>query len=342
MVGAIAIEFSSIVSKMNPIENSKRRKETTDANIILEVARGSEALVASKKLKEMDVLDKLITDDNSNRKTKSLLLQDMCDDVIRIIYEFFDNVRDIFNLAMQSKLFLNLVTSDMVIRAAVFEKGLPGEMISRTIKSLKDKSIYVPSTLRLLRLVNGKRCERLDQCWGYNMTTSTSSKVCSVWMPGVFTCHDCAVGLSAAFNRDGAWACDNNYVLKGCFGWTNKALVEPFYEKGTGLRVGPIVPLIVIKQVSRSYNSNTERLSALSSVIDEETKRDMNADKSARMIQCYEYAVGDAEAYNERRSAEIIAKAQAQKSERLASLRSMYDMVSIMITKAFIKINYGS
>jgi hypothetical protein len=308
---------------------TKKRKEVKEAE---GVAQGSDAL--SKRKKDTEESSLISNGNNNNRKVKPLLLQDMCDDVLRIIYEFFGNVRDIYNLAIQSKLFLDLVTSEMIIRAAVFEKGLPSDVISRTIKALRDKSIYVPSTLRLLRLVNGKRCERLDQCWGYNMITSTSSKVCSVWMPGVFTCHDCAVGLSAAFNRDGAWASENDQVLKGCFGWTNKALIEPFYDKGTGERVGPVIPLLVVKQVSRSYNDLPERLSALSSIINEESKRDTNADKSTRMIECYDSAVVDAEAYNQRRTAEIAAKAEARNLERIAGLRSMYDMVSEKIAAA--------
>jgi hypothetical protein len=306
---------------------NRRGREGKESNVPFDHYEVVDILSPSKRVKANASLQPINL--NINRRDKRpLRLQDLCEDVIRIIYEFIGSVRDIFNLATQSKLLMSLVTSETVIRAAVFEKGLPNTIISRVITAMKDESIYVPSTMRLLRLVSGIRCERLDQCWGFNINENSSIKVNSVWMPGLFTCYDCAAGLTAAFNKDGSWAKTDKRLLRGCFGWTNKVLTEPFYEKATGERVGPRIPLLKVKQITRSFPDYTDRQNALSHSLEEERKLDKNAHESTKMIACYNIAVADAEVYYQRREAEVAAKIHALNSQKLGELRSMYNMVS--------------
>ena len=72
--------------------------------------------------------------------------------------------------------------ADIVVRAAVIGDALSRRKDSETKKPLRilisevrNRSIHVPSALRLLRLLCAKRCERGPNCFAYNLKTGLSS-----------------------------------------------------------------------------------------------------------------------------------------------------------------------
>lgn len=84
-------------------------------------------------------------------------------DAFQVVMEYLAP-RELFRLAFCSKELMNSVTTKMVVRSALLHGGHAKSTIQKIAPLMKTHSIFVPTPLRLLRLVNGKRCERLDYC----------------------------------------------------------------------------------------------------------------------------------------------------------------------------------
>ena len=102
----------------------------------------------------------------------------LCEDIIRNIISMINDPREILNLSLCSTRIRQCVTYENVIRAAVFAGN---KFVRRSMESLIEllhhQNIYVPTPQRLLRIVNGKRCERGDKCWCYNLRTKRAASV---------------------------------------------------------------------------------------------------------------------------------------------------------------------
>jgi hypothetical protein len=92
---------------------------------------------------------------------------------IETIFSFLDNAPDVYNLSKCAKFIKDCLTPEIVVRSAVFGGEKTREVVDDIIDCMQDKAIHVPSTLRLLRLVNGTKCERGDQCFSYNLIKKT-------------------------------------------------------------------------------------------------------------------------------------------------------------------------
>ena len=85
----------------------------------------------------------------------------LCGGIIQIIYGFLSTSRNLSNLSQCSKRLRSLVSYEHVIRSAVFgPKKESRKTIENIVARVGDRFMFVPSVQRLLRLVNGKRCER--------------------------------------------------------------------------------------------------------------------------------------------------------------------------------------
>jgi hypothetical protein len=85
----------------------------------------------------------------------------LCGGIIQIIYGFLSTSRDLFNVSQCSKRLRFFVSYEHVIRSAVFSPmGEQVKKIKNIVARVGERFIFVPSVQRLLRLVNGKRCER--------------------------------------------------------------------------------------------------------------------------------------------------------------------------------------
>ena len=124
---------------------------------------------------------------------------------ITLVFEMLPRCRDIFHLAFLSKHLLSHVErrTDLIIRTAVHENahlhgreaagaessGVVGRrwggvsrrrdashrIVSQIAEDVRSRALYVPSSLRLLRLLCAQRCEKGEDCWGYHLEKETVS-----------------------------------------------------------------------------------------------------------------------------------------------------------------------
>lgn len=102
---------------------------------------------------------------------------------------------------------------DIVVRATVLEdipkwSPPPGKLIlTRIIELVRKRSIHVPSPLRLLKLINAKRCERGADCFAFDLKTGLASKTdMGTYRPyGFAICGTCATDCSAKKARTWSW-----------------------------------------------------------------------------------------------------------------------------------------
>jgi hypothetical protein len=138
----------------------------------------------------------------------------LCGGIIQIIYGFLSTSRDLFNVSQCSKRLRSLISYEHVIRSAVFSPmDYQVKKIENIVARVGDRFIFVPSVQRLLRFVNGKRCERGKSiyqccrltsflfpqsclsrcsigadCWSYNLKTKMTPRV---------TCGNSGISVSA-------------------------------------------------------------------------------------------------------------------------------------------------
>jgi len=67
--------------------------------------------------------------------------------------------RSLYNIALTCKSLREMVTTKMVVHSALIHGGNAKKTMEELYNMMKNRSIHVPSPLRLLRLANGKRCE---------------------------------------------------------------------------------------------------------------------------------------------------------------------------------------
>lgn len=77
----------------------------------------------------------------------------------RHIMEFVPNPRALYNLSMTNKLLRSLITTELVVKCAMYYGGHAFHTIFKMASLVKLRAIYPPSSLRWLRLTNGRRCE---------------------------------------------------------------------------------------------------------------------------------------------------------------------------------------
>ena len=80
-------------------------------------------------------------------------------DALRVMMDYLAP-REMFRLAFCSKELMNSITTKMDVRSALLHGGHAKTTMELLAPLMKSHSIFVPTPLRLLRLVNGKRCER--------------------------------------------------------------------------------------------------------------------------------------------------------------------------------------
>lgn len=103
---------------------------------------------------------KIQSDADKEGSDKEYLVCDnvLGDDVMNLVMEFLAP-RELFRLAFTCKAHRQRVTTSFVVRSAMIHGGYPKQTIDKFYPLMESMSIYVPSPLRLLGLVNGRRCE---------------------------------------------------------------------------------------------------------------------------------------------------------------------------------------
>ena len=68
--------------------------------------------------------------------------------------------RGMLNLASSNKEILALVTHDMVLRTTVIGgRSMARKNVEKLLQLLRLQNIYLPSPMRMLRILNGRQCE---------------------------------------------------------------------------------------------------------------------------------------------------------------------------------------
>jgi hypothetical protein len=83
-------------------------------------------------------------------------------DLVETIFGYLDS-RDLYQMSKVSKDLRGLIRHSHVVRSALMRGGRAQQTITRITRLVKDRRIFVPSALRLLRLCNGKRCEKCNE-----------------------------------------------------------------------------------------------------------------------------------------------------------------------------------
>jgi hypothetical protein len=147
------------------VETRRLRKRRAPENCDDEDAAASDlALEKASKMRSQKAKQRKIEAHARKPPFESLLPE-----ILHTVFLFLDQTRDVYSLAHCSKYLRSIVTPEIVVRSAIFSGGKIKEAIHVVMNAVKKRSIHVPSTLRLLRLVNGKRCERLDECFAHDL-----------------------------------------------------------------------------------------------------------------------------------------------------------------------------
>ncbi|CAJ1959311.1 unnamed protein product [Cylindrotheca closterium] len=205
------------------------------------------------------------------------------DELLPQILSYLDNVRQLYHLSNMNKSLRYAISSELVIRAAVFSGNPYTGTLDGLMCELSNRKIRVPSTLRMLRLLNAKACERGKQCFCYNLEKEESGPLPHVTRSfGLAICHPCIQALSSC------WGTDCPYPLQSTklctHGWS-RVLCYPQVEQATGDAVGPIILFRDIKQIQYSYSDNTKREAVLASTIQSATAQAIGPDDEKRLQQ---------------------------------------------------------
>ena len=197
--------------------------------------------------------------DASARKVSRIWSREVSDKVfgnpalVEMILAFAgNNVHDLLNLVLAKKAFLHNLQHEHVIRAALNQEGRPRETIKGLLPLIRERKIWIPSPLRLLRLCNGRLCERCSTN-KVRFGDNDSSRAC-----GVLFCDSCFSqfqGLVSSIDQASFSFTQNTRVVSFALGsWTrfiyvplfgssflNRSIwTEPIYDSN-GDYLGPLV-----------------------------------------------------------------------------------------------------
>ncbi|KAI2502396.1 hypothetical protein MHU86_12053 [Fragilaria crotonensis] len=177
--------------------------------------------------------------DDGERQSDSVLLDLLEPGMFAIVLSFI-NPRGLLHLSMCCRRYSQgtRINHDHVVTSAlqsggqakrtaiqVLERALPS-----TNNAPSDASIHLPSPLRLLRLVNGTRCES-RACMSAVTTPSPHF--------GLFLCWDCFLGITTEIDlHHEALATERR--MSRLYRWNAHVLTIPFTD-ASGERAGPII-----------------------------------------------------------------------------------------------------
>jgi hypothetical protein len=169
-------------------------------------------------------------------------------DVASDVFSFLD-IRSLYNMTMTCKLAMKLLRHEYVVRSALMQGGHSKTSMERLMVLIVNRCIWIPSPLRMLRLCNGRTCER---CF-----TGRVHLVSEHF--GVFFCfRNCIQNIftkGVAFNIQWApFLINQPRVAKCAYNTSAQLWVRP-YSDLSGERCGPLVSMIELERVIRGQGS---------------------------------------------------------------------------------------
>lgn len=245
---------------------------------------------------------------------------------IERIMAMLDSPKDLFNMAFSSKLLMNIVTPEMVIRSAVFSNMKrkdvgPRKTIAEIMEHITKRAIHLPSPHRLLRLLNAKSCERGEQCYGRNLNTGKSMSLSGTHHRtcGMAICDTCVKYCSSKISYNHfANGADNHVALSS---W--RTLTNP-YQDDNGEWHGPLVGVLELQQIQNSYSERDDKVAALKGFAEKALTENSNhcpshyEEKAAAYSEIYKAAEKEAEDYQEKKEKERMQQYDENRQERIA------------------------
>jgi len=169
---------------------------------------------------------------------------------------------------------------------------------------ISDKSIHVPSTMRLLRLLNATTCERGDQCFEYDADTGRSCRISKQVRRspayGLALCDACAKISSMNGNHCNYYVLRRHDRLKQVsYNW--RLLTYPFVEASTGEKAGPVVTAIQYKQARARSDIESRSLDKLFESMDEVVSAE-DTTRAETFLAAYDEAKVDLASYKEHKA----------------------------------------
>ncbi|KAK1737065.1 hypothetical protein QTG54_011932 [Skeletonema marinoi] len=269
---------------------------------------------------------------------------------IERIMGMLDSPSDLYNVAFSSKLLMNIVTPDMVIRSAVFNNMKRKDVgyrktIAEIMQHVSSRSIHLPSPHRLLRLLNARTCERGEKCFGKNLNTGKSMTLSGTHHRtcGMALCDNCIKFNSTKisynhFANDLGGGDDDKPSRVAFASW--RTLTNP-HQDDNGEWHGPLVGVLELQQIQNSYSEQDEKVEALSGFVQKALTENSNhcpshyEEKAVAYTEIYEAAEKEADDYQEKKEKEQMQKYDESRQERitkrLTKLRGVHaQMVDIM------------
>lgn len=165
-------------------------------------------------------------------------------DIASEVFSFLD-IRSLYNVTMTSKVGMSLLRHEHVVRSAMMQGGHSKTSMERLVPLIEKRCIWIPSPIRMLRLVNGRTCERC--CRGRVHLVSDHY--------GVFFCfHGCIQNNSTkgvAFNnRWSPFLVDQPRIAKSAYSSSAYIWMRPYTDK-SGERCGPLISMVEMERTMR-------------------------------------------------------------------------------------------
>mmetsp|Transcript_26949 Transcript_26949/g.65440 ORF Transcript_26949/g.65440 Transcript_26949/m.65440 type:complete len:593 (-) Transcript_26949:121-1899(-) len=181
-------------------------------------------------------------------------------DVVSQLFSFLDP-RSLLRFSCVNKDFSSLLTYEHVVRAAMMRGGFGATSLERMVLLINHGLIWVPSPIRLLRVVCGKRCEKCSD--GSPRYASASF--------GVFLCDKCIEACTTPIEHWKKPILAYKRAPLVCFGprkgpWTMKKF---FFKSPMKDRTSEdIGPLVTFQHIQEMITDNVEGLTPKEKVED--------------------------------------------------------------------------
>ena len=163
--------------------------------------------------------------------------------------------RDLYNMAFTCTSLRDQISTPLVVRSAMIHGGHTGSTINHLLPLMEKGKIHIPSPLRLLRLVNGKKCEFCN-CRKVNHVRPGY---------GVFACWFCTTerGLTRVlntklvrYNRNRKYDAMFNHERVGLTPYGSKYYVWNVRRTSVGSSGEAIGPLVTFRHIDASVQGN--------------------------------------------------------------------------------------
>jgi hypothetical protein len=203
--------------------------------------------------------------------------------------------------------------------------------IEGIIKDIKNRSIHVPSTLRVLRLANATHCERGEECCGLDLIQKLPVKIGKTAQRpfGMAMCKSCVLCLASPLHTYRSWYAGHERIVVHGY---SKVLCQPQVETCTGEPVGPLLLGKHIKQIENTRFTTNLREELLSEMLQKMDTEVAPKRRAAAFISAFESAMEEYPAFEQAKRDVVLGRVRAKEAEQAArkfkNTRRVYDNIS--------------